>query len=205
MSLIITNDIVVIDVEIPSIPFENKWTGGDDGIIPIHQGVDIKQREIKVTTMMEAYDVPDYYLSRSELYAIFGYGVPFYLVLNNESGKRYKIILDDSYLPERLLPTMGRIEIPFITTELPYAESIGTTSDIQKNGLSADDGMWSFGMGLESVDDALKYTHQLPRFSRMDFKIYNAGNIPIHPFQQQLIIKITNVKGSTDYLELVNK
>lgn len=205
MELIDTNDITVVDVEIPSIPFENNWTGGDDGIAPIYQGTDIKQREIKATVMMVAHDVPDYYLLRSDLYAVFGYGTFFYIILNEEDGKRYKIILNDSYLPERLMPVMGKIEIPFITSELPFAESVGTTQDIERDGVNSEIGLWGFGMGLLSDDESQKYTHQLPRFSRMDFKIYNAGNVPIHPFDQELKIRISNVVGSTEFLELKNK
>ncbi|WP_077325793.1 phage tail domain-containing protein [Virgibacillus siamensis] len=36
------------------------------------------------------------------------------------------------------------------------------------------------------------------------FKIYNAGNIPIHPFEEELKIIIYNVEGSTSSFELQN-
>lgn len=39
----------------------------------------------------------------------------------------------------------------------------------------------------------------------MDFKIYNAGNVPIHPFEQELKIKHQQCSGSTEFLELKNK
>lgn len=41
-------------------------------------------------------------------------------------------------------------------------------------------------------------------FHRNRFSTYNAGNVPIHPFEQELKITISQVRGSTDYLELRN-
>lgn len=41
-------------------------------------------------------------------------------------------------------------------------------------------------------------------FHRNRFSTYNAGNVPIHPFEQELKIIITSVFGSTDFFELRN-
>src|SRR5690625_4947282 len=84
------------------------------------------------------------------------------------------------------------------TVYLPFAESIKTTADIDKNGLRYGDG-WSYGMGLLYDEESHKYTH-----TGTSFKIYNAGSVPIHPFEQELKITIDDVVGSSEYLQLEN-
>src|SRR5699024_4778667 len=60
------------------------------------------------------------------------------------SGKRYKVRLKDSFDVDQSLE-YGEGELAFKTTDLPFAESIGTTQDIDKNGLTYNDGLWSYG------------------------------------------------------------
>src|SRR5690625_3320559 len=85
----------------------------------------------------------------------------------------------------------------FETTDLPFSESIGTTADIDSNGLRYSDELWSYGMGLLYDNESHRYTH-----SARTFEIYNAGNVPIHPFQQELKISIL---GAGKGFELRNK
>lgn len=66
-------------------------------------------------------------------------------------------------------------------------------------GINSDNELWGFGMGLIADDDSLIYTH-----TDTSFKIFNAGNVTIHPFEQQLKVTISNVIGSTSYLQLRN-
>src|SRR5690606_20952936 len=95
----------------------------------------------------------------------------------------------------------GTAIVPFMTVS-PYAESIGTTQDIQLNGITADSELWGYGMGLLAEDDSLVYTVN----GMQPFMIYNAGNVPIHPFQQELKITMTapSVVLSDSYVELKN-
>lgn len=155
MNLIETNNLYAVGMDIPSIPFSNSWAGGEDGITLIFQGVNTEQRPITIRFYVEGVDLNDYSLLKSELYETFSYGNPIYIINKKQRGKRYKVILDGSYLPERILPMFGKVEIPFITCELPFAESIGTTQDIHKNGIDANDELWGFGMGL--IDEMSDY------------------------------------------------
>src|SRR5699024_5014011 len=116
-------------------------------------------------------------------------------------GKRYKVRLASSFDIEQVY-RYGFGELVFETTDLPFAESIGTTLDIEGNGINADDGLWGFGMGLEAVDESLIYTHNAA--VNEPFSIYNAGNVSIHPFEQKLKMAISNVRGSTDLFQITN-
>src|SRR5699024_6166885 len=164
---------------------------------------------------MRAKDMMDYPLLRDELFAITSGRRPVYLRELRKptdkrpcpdmpddkdeyvGSKRYLARLTDVVeLDQQGLYGFG--ELVFETTELPFAESVLTTSTIDRHGLSYGDG-WSYGMGLLYDDESHKYTH-----TGTSFKIYNAGNVPVHPFEQDLKITIDNVQGSNDYLQLEN-
>jgi hypothetical protein len=200
MNEIDTRDLVVTNLEIPSIPFSNQWSN-IEGVAPVLIGADIQQRPINATIELIAQDYLDYNLLRDYLYGLFGMNKPFYVVDKRQRGKRYKVVLESGFSPVRHNAINGTVVIPFMTVS-PYAESIGTTQDIQLNGITTDSELWGYGMGLLAEDDSLVYTHNVT--GGQQFAVYNAGNVPIHPFQQELNIKIHNVVGSTSYLELRN-
>src|SRR5699024_3027405 len=110
-------------------------------------------------------------------------------------GKRYKVRMASAFDIEQLF-TYGMGEIPFETVGLPYAESIGTTADIDKYGLRHSDELWSYGMGLSYDEETHKYSH-----SSRNFKVFNAGNVEVHPFEMDLIITI---KGASKGYKLRN-
>src|SRR5699024_9535239 len=101
-------------------------------------------------------------------------------------GKRYKVRLAGEIRIDQERE-YGFGEITLETTDLPFAESIGTTADIDREGLNAVQARWGAGMGLFADDGSLKYTH-----SALTFRIYNAGNIAVNPFDYELIIAVNN-------------
>lgn len=116
-------------------------------------------------------------------------------------GKRYLVRVSGEFDIEQTL-SEGEGEITFETTELPYAESIGTSQDIQENGISFDDALWGFGMGLIADPDSLIYEHT----NKSKFRIYNPGNEIVHPFFQDLRIEIDfpSVVPINTFFELKN-
>src|SRR5699024_1902358 len=170
---------------------------GRDGYVDY--GAVYGSRRISVPIFMRVKDMLDYPLLRDELFAITSGRRPVYLrelrkptdkrpcpdMPDDKDGyvgsKRYLARLTDVVeLDQQGLYGFG--ELVFETTELPYAESILTTSAIDRHGLNYGDG-WSYGMGLLYDDESHKYTH-----TGTSFRIYNAGNVPVHPFEQDLKI-----------------
>lgn len=186
MNEIETKDMITTHLHIPSTPFENQWIGGEDGITQRHVGSYAMPKNIEAHIFLKSHDYLDYELLRDYLYGIFGFGKPFYIVSKNQRGKRHKVVLESSFMPERLSNTVGTVVVQFTTCISSYAESIGTTQDIQSNGISANDEQWGFGMGLIADDDSLIYTHK----NKSNFKIYNAGNVEVHPFEQDIKVEI---------------
>src|SRR5699024_10942817 len=98
----------------------------------------------------------------------------------------------DQYIPERIPDNQRYAEAKIVCTTdgLPSAESIGTTALIDKNGVSANDALWGYGMGIIADGEIQQYTH-----TSSTFRIYNAGNMLAHPFDLDLRIEISGVTG----------
>lgn len=165
----------------------------------VDKGYVYDTRPIELIFKLESNDTQDYRLLRDEVFAYYSQGDFIYVSEKYQLGKRYKVIAVESFIPERINRRVASTGIALEMADLPFAESIGTTQDIERNGIDAESKLWGFGMGLIADDDSIIYTH-----NSNDFKIYNAGNERVHPFQQELKITISNVTGSTSYLELKN-
>jgi hypothetical protein len=114
-------------------------------------------------------------------------------------GKVYLVRISNEFDVEQSLAA-GDGEMIFETIELPYAKSMGSTQDIQENGILVGDELWGKGMGLIDEPESHIYTH-----NGTNFRIYNAGNVALHPFEQELKITISNVEGSEEYFQLRNQ
>lgn len=154
----------------------------------IDYGAVYKEREIRLEMRLKAYDTHDYRLLRNKVYAMLDEVA--YVSEEYEPGKRYNVTVDDQYIPDRIVGNqrLATAEISCNMPGLPFAESIGTTLDIEERGVLYSQELWGYGMGLLYGDDAQKYEHR-----SLEFAIFNAGNVPIHPFDQSLKISIDNV------------
>ena len=176
-----------LDIFISSIE-KNRQTDsieGRNGIIT--RGQTDARRTIELSVGLLSNDTQDYRLLRNKAYQFFS-DDEFYVSEKYDKGKRYKVSVIESYLPDRLSKDVAQIQFMCSVVDLPYAESIGTTQDIDQNGIDSEDDLWGYGMGL--IDEPLKYTH-----STRTFSIYNAGNVPIHPFEQDLKITIEGINA----------
>ena len=195
----------------------------------VNMGADYGTRSITVPFYFKAADLQDVALARDELFGLVTNAEPFFIremrrikehpgIICDDptdtrkhkkydydnffvGGKRYKVRLASSFDIDQAF-RYGFGELVFETTDLPFAESIGTTADIDRNGINADGGLWGFGMGLQSVDETLRYKHSVD--AGQSFRIFNAGNVAVHPFQQDLKITISDVVGSDRAFQMNN-
>ena len=183
------NGVRPLDIFISSIEKrrDSEIIEGRPGIITT--GQTYSNRMIEVSLGLMANDTRDYRLLRDEVFSFFDDDY-FYISESYERGKRYKVAVLQSYIPERLNRRIARVDFVLDLVDLPYAESIGTTKIIDERGTLSDDELWGFGMGLIDDPDSRKYTH-----TGTSFKIYNAGNVPIHPFEQELKITLTGINA----------
>lgn len=202
--------VVARDFNVSSIPIEANYGNAEGRHGTIDYGATYGTRTISVPFYFKAEDTLDYPLLRDELFGMISTLQPFYIrELRRDTyqtgdntlvgGKRYLVRLRNEINLEQTLD-YGFGELTFETTGLPFAESIGTTLDIERDGINADTAIWGYGMGLIADNESLRFTHTANLF-----RIYNAGNVAVHPFEQDLKITINNVVGSTSFLELRNE
>lgn len=206
-------DITVRDFNVGSIPVTGVYGTVEGRAGTVDYGADFGQRPITVPFYTEANDMADYPLLRDELFALVISQEPFYIreIRRTEyqtgdnrliSGKRYKVRISGGFDIEQQF-RYGFGELSFETVDLPYAESVGTTQDIEREGISSESELWGFGMGLQADDDTFKYTHKARQGE--SFMVYNAGVVTIHPFMQELRIEITDVIRSNQFFEIANE
>ena len=193
------NGVTPLDIEISSIDKERATSNIEGSNGKVDYGYTFNEREITLRMMLRHRDAGDYFLLKDEIYNLFQLNDKIFITELHQRGKRYLVTIDDRYEPDNITRTSAIVELSCTTVKLPFAESIGTTQDIERDGISANEELWGFGMGLIADNESLKYTH-----TGTLFKIFNAGNVPIHPFEQELKITISDVVGSSDYLELEN-
>ena len=179
-----------LDIFVSSINKERETIRVEGSHLKRDNGFIYGERDIELDLWMKAHDTEDYRLLRDKVYALFDR--VGYISEEYQKGKRYKVNVDDQYIPERIEGTrlFAEAKIVCTTDGLPFAESIGTTSLIDKNGVSTNDALWGYGMGIISNDESKQYTH-----TSSTFRIYNAGNMLVHPFDQDLRIEISGVTG----------
>ena len=180
-----------LDIFISSIE-RNRITDSAEGSNVLQDmGYTYGTRNIELDILLKAYDTQDYRLLRDEVYALLDRVA--YVSESHQKGKRYSVRIDSQYIPDRILNNQrfAEVKVECSVVGLPFAESIATTSLIDKNGLRYSDEVWQYGMGLLLDDESQSYTN-----TGTSFRIYNAGNVDIHPFEHELQIDLTGITGS---------
>lgn len=166
----------------------------------INKGFTYSERNIELELLLKAYDTRDYRLTRDSVYAMFSKGDVLYVSEEYQPGKRYLITVDEQFIPERIPENQrfANAKISCNIANLPFGESVGKSLDLQQKSANYD--LWGPEMKLIPDSDSYLFTSE-----KNSFRIYNAGDVPVHPFMQELKITISNVVGSNSFLELKNK
>jgi hypothetical protein len=214
--------IIVQDFLVSSIPILPTYTEIEGSDRLIDGGAVYGQRTINVPFQLKAQSLSDFPRIRDLLFSLVQSKESFYIrelrrqkalsyafvdttqpaMMDHESnnryanGKQYRVRLQGNFNIEQIQKD-GEGELVFETTELPFAESIGATADIQANGLT-DERFWSDGMGLDGLETTPAYVS-----TSSAFRVYNAGSQSIHPYEQKLRITIDNLTAGS-WFELEN-
>ncbi|MGX0001650.1 tail protein [Staphylococcus cohnii] len=106
------------------------------------------------------------------------------------TGKRYLVRLSGATeIEQSKHNAKGKGELSFHTTELPFAESVGTSTDLERDGLHyTENPIWSYGMGLSRDPATRQYTFDVNTGN--EFNVYNFGDVPIDQFNQHLVLRL---------------
>ncbi len=184
-------NVKTIDFEVDSLAPSHAREGADGFNGTNTLGTTLEGREMRVKFLIDAVDVHDFYLVRSQVYKWFT-GLDFlYIVDRREPGKRWsKVKVNSKYSMERINPTAAQFTIEFMSDNA-YCESIGDTT----TPFTYDADVWQYGQGLpDDVDDiGITYDTRL-----RDFSIYNAGDVEIDPRELPLTILVTAAQTSSN-------
>lgn len=218
-------DVVVEDIIIGSIPIEGEYEYIEGKSGRSRVGATYGVRKISVPFYISSYDNEDYPLLRDRLsdlvvdlegYHIREMRIPDKKVEWHEQeqenlydsfletysdGKRYHVTLSNEYELEQMF-RIGRGVLEYETTELPFAESVFTSVDVEENGLNYDADIYTYGMGLSYEDEKAVYSGVIT--PTQSLKIYNPGNERIDPFEMPMKIKIKDVLDGSNGFKLSN-
>src|SRR5699024_1761372 len=121
---------IPLDIFISSIDKDRITDKVEGGNRKLNYGSTYNERDIQLSILLKAHDTQDYRLLRDAMYALFNKYDSFYLVEKYQSGKRYLVSVDEKYIPDRMTRRHATATINCITIGLPFAESIGTSADI---------------------------------------------------------------------------
>jgi len=158
----------------------------------IRSGTELGSRKCEVDFRVKGSNFNIHSLYRSKLFDLFDPTIFYYIVQEEQVGKRWPVIISSEWTPERINPAASKFTVPFETYELPYAESINTSLTPQ----TFDTPWWQLGMGL--IAENTPYT-----FNTSSFRVHNPGNVVINPFYCEMEITIQAICSS--YIELINE
>jgi Phage tail protein len=174
-----------IDSPNPRTPIE--IIDGRPGFIDM--GTVFEGRTMTAKLGMIAADTSDYPLLRNEIFRILDSRESFYLISEQEPGKRW-LVKAEGFSISKVLRYAGKFDVNFVSPS-PYSESIGTTLD----PLTFDAEMWQIGGGLTLQET--QYTQTVS-----NFQIYNASDgVEIDPRYMPLKIKFV---GASTNLKIKN-
>lgn len=140
-------------------------------------------RSMRASFLLQSDIVEDYSFYKGELYKLFDGKTYFYIIDLDRSYRRWKVRTTSKFLPERINPQMGIVELDLIS-QSPYCESNGSTLNHY----------WEFQL---SNYDSVEYTFE----NQTSFRIWNDGDIAIDPREHELKI---NFSGTSDNLTIRN-
>lgn len=185
-----------LDINIGPIIYENIYTQSSyaDKLVKRYP----KDRDVSINILFTSMNTVDWRLKRDRVYEFFRNLGVFYVAETYQPFKLLKVIVDESYMPEREIIRWGVLEIPLKVLDTPFKQSLHTTQDIDKEGVRFND-KWGYGMGLSSVDDQWKYT-----FSNENPRFYNAGTEDIKLIQQKESMVTLIARESTNAIHIVD-
>src|SRR5699024_3168864 len=112
-------------------------------------------RPVDLLVRLKSHDHIDYRLLRNEMYNLFDNGEAFYVAESHLPSRVLKVVVDDSYIPDRLTENYADVEISCRTLDSVFWESTYTTLELHDSGYSAI--AEKYGLVDNIDDDKVQY------------------------------------------------
>ncbi|WP_422404488.1 phage tail domain-containing protein [Mammaliicoccus sp. JADD-157] len=209
---------VVYDFVVGSISIEQYSDRVEGRFGKVDYGADYTSRRIKVPMKFKHNEMHHYAHLRDDLYGVltdvesyyiremrrpkrleyefvdFGETPRFLPNTDNQyvNGKQYLVRMVGELEPEQLF-NGGEIEIEFETTELPFAETIYTTLEVDETGYI--ESINKYGLADNLNQDLVKYRH-----NSLTFDVWNGGNVTVIPESMFLKIDVVGLVTSGNFV-----
>src|SRR5699024_2029464 len=134
----------------------------------------------------------DFRLLRDEVFATFDVGSAFYVAESDVPSRVLKVVVDESYIPDRLTEEYADFDINCRTLDSVFWESKYTTLELHDSGYSAI--AEKHGLVDNIDDEKVQY-----RFTENNFTVYNAGNVMVEPESMMLNIIASAVQSDNNF------
>ena len=152
----------------------------------VDYGFNYTDRPVSLFLRIKSTDKIDFRLLRNEVFAMFDIGNAFYVAETDVPSRVLKVVVDESYIPDRLTEEYADFDINCRTLDSVFWASKYTTLELHDSGYSAT--AEKYGLVDNIDDEKVKY-----RFTESNFSVYNAGNVTVEPESMELEILIKNV------------
>ena len=158
----------------------------------VDYGFNYTDRPVSLFLRIKAADAADFRLLRNEVFFTFDVGNAFYVAESDVPSRVLKVVVDESYIPDRLTEEYADFDINCRTLDSVFWESKYTTLELHDSGYSAM--AEKYGLVDNIDDEKVKY-----RFTESDFTVYNAGNVTVEPESMMLNINVNSVQSDNNF------
>ena len=116
----------------------------------VDYGFNYTERPVSLFLRIKAADAADFRLLRNEVFATFDVGSAFYVAEADVPSRVLKVVVDESYIPDRLTEEYADFDINCRTLDSVFWETIYTTLELHDSGYSAT--AEKYGL-VDNIDD----------------------------------------------------
>ena len=121
----------------------------------VDYGFNYTDRPVSLFLRIKAADKIDFRLLRNEVFATFDVGSAFYVAETDVPSRVLKVVVDESYMPDRLTEEYADFDINCRTLDSVFWESKYTTLELHDSGYSAT--AEKYGLVDNIDDEKVKY------------------------------------------------
>ena len=179
--------VMPLEIFVGSIGKDRVTEAADGRPGVVDYGFNYTDRPVSLFLRIKAADKTDFRLLRNEVFATFDVGSAFYVAESDVPSRVLKVVVDESYIPERLTEEYADFDINCRTLDSVFWESKYTTLELHDSGYSAT--AEKYGLVDNIDDEKVKY-----RFE----PVVSSQNLSSETFEYGFISSSTGNSSSHD-------
>ena len=166
----------------------------------VDYGFNYTDRPVSLFLRIKAADAADFRLLRNEVFATFDVGSAFYVAEADVPSRVLKVVVDESYIPDRLTEEYADFDINCRTLDSVFWETIYTTLELHDSGYSAT--AEKYGL-VDNIDDEKVKYRFTPREVDINFNSSSFQNGNIHNGRGDDLDTLTDYARTVGFLPVI--